>query len=130
MRDKFPASWNFKNIRSVAFTVTVTQRTLRFGDATLFLRQQIPRFHFCYTLEARLNPAEHFQTDIEFIARRNCPKETIISKLLWIQRSNFDSRRYQIFWEVGGLERGPLSLVSKIEELLGRKSSGFGLESR
>jgi hypothetical protein len=29
-----------------------------------------------------------------------------------------------------GLERGPLSLVSTIEELLGRKSSGFGLESR
>jgi hypothetical protein len=23
----------------------------------------------------------------------------------------FDSRRYQIFWEVVGLERGPLSLV-------------------
>jgi hypothetical protein len=29
-----------------------------------------------------------------------------------------------IFWEVVGLERGPLSLVSTIEELLGRKSSG------
>jgi hypothetical protein len=40
----------------------------------------------------------------------------------------FDSRRYQIFWEVVGLERGPLSLVSTIEELLGRKSSGSGLE--
>jgi hypothetical protein len=29
-----------------------------------------------------------------------------------------------------GLERGPLSLVSTIEELLGRKRSGSGLESR
>jgi hypothetical protein len=29
-----------------------------------------------------------------------------------------------------GLERGPLDLVSTIEKLLGRKSSGFGLESR
>jgi hypothetical protein len=29
-----------------------------------------------------------------------------------------------------GLERGPLSFVSIIEELLGRKSSGSGLESR
>jgi hypothetical protein len=29
-----------------------------------------------------------------------------------------------------GLERGPLSLVSTIEELLRRKSSGCGLESR
>jgi hypothetical protein len=29
----------------------------------------------------------------------------------------FCSRRYQIFWEVVGLERGPLSLLSTIEEL-------------
>jgi hypothetical protein len=29
-----------------------------------------------------------------------------------------------------GLERGPLSLVSTIEELLERKSSVFGLENR
>jgi hypothetical protein len=29
-----------------------------------------------------------------------------------------------------GLERGPLSLVSATEELLERKSSSFGLESR
>jgi hypothetical protein len=29
-----------------------------------------------------------------------------------------------------GLERGPLSFVSATEELLGRKSSGSGLESR
>ena len=30
----------------------------------------------------------------------------------------FDSRRYQIFWVVVGLKRGPLSLVRSIEELL------------
>ena len=30
----------------------------------------------------------------------------------------FDSRRYQIFWVVVALERGPLSLVRSIEELL------------
>jgi hypothetical protein len=29
-----------------------------------------------------------------------------------------------------GLKRGPLSLVSTIEELLGRNSSGSGLENR
>jgi hypothetical protein len=40
----------------------------------------------------------------------------------------FDSRHYKK--KVVGLERGPLSLVSTTEELLGRKSSGFGLESR
>jgi hypothetical protein len=49
---------------------------------------------------------------------------------LQIQTYGFDSRRYKIFWEVVGLERGPLSLVSTIEELLERKSSGSGLESR
>jgi hypothetical protein len=41
--------------------------------------------------------------------------------------SGFDSRCYQIFWVVVGLERGPLTLVSlmrSIEELLERKSSG------
>jgi hypothetical protein len=32
-----------------------------------------------------------------------------------------DSRRYQIFCEVVGRERGPLSLLSTTEELLGRK---------
>jgi hypothetical protein len=42
----------------------------------------------------------------------------------------FDSWRYQIFWEVVGMERGPLSLVSTTEELLGRNSSGSGLENR
>jgi hypothetical protein len=40
----------------------------------------------------------------------------------------FDSRLYQIFGEVVGLGRGPLSLVSTTEELLERKNSGFGLE--
>jgi hypothetical protein len=32
-----------------------------------------------------------------------------------IQRPGFDSRRYQIFWEVVGPERGTLSLVSTTE---------------
>ena len=42
----------------------------------------------------------------------------------------FDSRRYQIFWAVVRLERGPLSLVRSIEELLElKKSSGSGPEN-
>jgi hypothetical protein len=52
------------------------------------------------------------------------------SSWLQIQRSGFDSQRYKIFWEVVGLEWGSLSLVSTIEELFGRKSSGSGLERR
>jgi hypothetical protein len=52
------------------------------------------------------------------------------SSLVQIQWFGFDSRRRHIFWGVLGLERGPLSLVSTNEELLGRNSRGFGLESR
>jgi hypothetical protein len=48
---------------------------------------------------------------------------------LQIRWSGFNSRRYQIFWEVVGPERGPLSLMRIIEELFqGNKSSG--LENR
>jgi hypothetical protein len=46
------------------------------------------------------------------------------SSWLQIERSGFESRLYQIFLEVVGLERDPLSLMSTIEELLERKSSG------
>jgi hypothetical protein len=52
------------------------------------------------------------------------------SSWLQIQRSGFNSRRCQIFWEVVSLERCALSLVSTTEELLERKSSCSGLESR
>jgi hypothetical protein len=52
------------------------------------------------------------------------------SSWLQIQRSGFDSRRYQIFWEVVDLKRGPLSLVSTTEELFGRKIMGSCLEDR
>jgi hypothetical protein len=51
------------------------------------------------------------------------------SSWLQIQRPGFDSRRCHIFWEVVGLEQAPLSLVSTTEKLLGRNSSGSGLES-
>jgi hypothetical protein len=42
----------------------------------------------------------------------------------------FDFRHYQIFWEVVGLERGPLSLARITEELLEWKSSGSVQENR
>jgi hypothetical protein len=52
------------------------------------------------------------------------------SSWLQIQKSRFDSRRYQIFREVVSLDRGPLSLVSTTEELHERESSGSGLDNR
>jgi hypothetical protein len=48
----------------------------------------------------------------------------------WSRGPGFDSRRYQIFWEVVGLEQGPLILVSTTEELLGRNISGSSIENR
>jgi hypothetical protein len=51
------------------------------------------------------------------------------SSWLQIQRPGFDSRRYQIFWEVVGMEQGPLSFVSTVEKLLEGKRSGSGLEN-
>jgi hypothetical protein len=54
----------------------------------------------------------------------------VVTSWLQIQRSGFDSRRYQIFWELVSLERGPLSPVSTTEELLKKKISGFCLEIR
>jgi hypothetical protein len=52
------------------------------------------------------------------------------SSWLQMRRSGFDSRSYQIFREVVGLDRGPLGLVSTTEEILERKSSGSALESQ
>jgi hypothetical protein len=51
------------------------------------------------------------------------------SSWLQIQMSGFESWRYWVFWEVGGLERGARNLVSINEELLERKISGSGLET-
>jgi hypothetical protein len=51
------------------------------------------------------------------------------SSWLQIQRSGFNSWRYQSFWEVVGVELGPLSLMSTIEELLGRRNCGSGQET-
>jgi hypothetical protein len=52
------------------------------------------------------------------------------SSWLQIQRSRVWFPAYHVFWEVVGLELGPLSLVSTTEELLGRNCSGSGLESQ
>jgi hypothetical protein len=48
----------------------------------------------------------------------------------WSRDPGFNSQRYQIFWAVVGLERGPLSFVRIIEELFERKNSGSGVENR
>jgi hypothetical protein len=71
-----------------------------------------------------------FQFKFKYLGERPPLWSSGQSFWLQIRRPGFDSRNYQIFWEVVGLERGPLSLVSTTEELLERKSSGSGLENR
>jgi hypothetical protein len=44
--------------------------------------------------------------------------------------AGFDSRRYQIFWKIVGLQRGPLSIVSTIQKLFRRKSNSSGRWNR
>jgi hypothetical protein len=62
-------------------------------------------------------------------------RDRLCGLLVWVPgcRSKgpaFDSQRYQIFWEVVGLVRGPISPVGTIEGLRGRNSSGTGLGNR
>jgi hypothetical protein len=52
------------------------------------------------------------------------------SSWLQIHRSRVRFPTLPVFWEVVDLERGQLSLVTIIEELLDWKSSGFGLGNR
>jgi hypothetical protein len=68
-----------------------------------------------------------FNSNLNEDVYRLPPWSSIQSSWLQIQRSGSDYWRYQILCEVVGLERGPLSLVSTIERLLERKSSGSGL---
>jgi hypothetical protein len=70
----------------------------------------------------------HTIRQVHWCWRRNFRKYIILGDHLWglvvrvhgyrSRGPKFDSRRYQIFWEVGGLKRGPLSLMRIIEELL------------
>jgi hypothetical protein len=66
----------------------------------------------------------HTQNDYKNYIRNIGPPLWSSGQSSWLQtqRTGFDSRRYDIFWKVVGLERGPLSLASTVEELLGRKS--------
>jgi hypothetical protein len=80
-------------------------------------------------LAANFGDSVEMQLNQEFLS----PLFSLFGSSLWssglsswtqIRRSGYDSRLYQIFWTVMGLERGPLSPVGTIEELLERKSSG------
>jgi hypothetical protein len=66
-----------------------------------------------------------------FQKKKNCFNRSSGQSFCYRSRGpRFDSRRFQIFWEAVGLERGPLILVRTTEELLERNTSGSGQENR
>jgi hypothetical protein len=77
-----------------------------------------------------------FQWDTNWVSKyyleRNYPLCGLVIRVPGYRSGGpgFDSRALQEKKTVVALERGPLSLVSTTEELLGRKRSGSGLESR
>jgi hypothetical protein len=98
----------------------------------VLLNELSTRTNLPYLYSSRV-PTEKIFLFVDWIFRCKVrPPHCSIGQSSWlqIQRSGFDFRRYRIFWEVVGLERGPLSFVSTVEELLERKSSGSGLENR
>jgi hypothetical protein len=105
-----------KNIKQKLASYCVSYAVLKYQLTSQFYNKQIN------------NSILAFVYYVEVLPRRQPLWSSGQSSWLQIQRSGFCSRRYQIFWEIMGLERGPLSLVNTIEELLGRNNSGSGLE--
>jgi hypothetical protein len=90
--------------------------------------QQLRRYYYYYSWIKNFLRVFGYRT-VNWACRRSYLSYVEESRPpLWSsgQRSGFDSRRYQIFWEAVSLH----SLVSTIEELIERKSSGSGLEKR
>jgi hypothetical protein len=100
---------------------------LLFVCCVLFERGVLCVFLLCLIVVPLLQGKNQFAVQLN---NNNIRLHGIVVRVPDYQRSGFDSRRCQIFWEVVGLERGPLNLVSTTEELLGRTSSGSGLEIR
>jgi hypothetical protein len=69
-------------------------------------------------------PTLHIRTYV-FQRNQRIVFVSLLSSLISTGHRRFDSRHYQIFWEAVSLERGPPSLVSTTEELLGRKKKTF-----
>jgi hypothetical protein len=76
---------------------------------------------FTVTAVSTLDPIGMSSYFWEYVIRVYILRNVILNILFSGYRSRgpgFDSRRFQIFWEAAGLERGPLSLVRTTEELL------------
>jgi hypothetical protein len=100
-----------------------------FSKLSLALKNTLSCFHFM--INCLLNMETNCENFLLYnIFCRPPPWFSGESSWLQIQGSGFNSQCYQIFREAVGLERGPLILLSTIEELLGRKSSGSSLQNQ
>jgi hypothetical protein len=74
-------------------------------------------------------------TCVPFLHLMNKKKDRLCGLVVRVPRyrsrgSGIDSQRYQMFWKIVGLERGPLSLVRITEEIFKWETAAPGLENR
>jgi hypothetical protein len=104
----------------VAYVLSADYSYLWFIRPTFFWVHTPPSFHRDQqTNFVAVNSLTSTHLIFQHVTGHDWPPLCLSGQSSWlqIQRSGFDFRRYQIFWEVVGLERGPLSLVSTTEEL-------------
>jgi hypothetical protein len=123
--------WRFRDVAGLS--TALTDRKMR----TISCNMWLPTALYSDSLQTRVKPVYRTQTvpssnKLEYLQRMvlEWPPlwSTGQSSWLLIQRPVFDYRHDQFFWDVVGLERGPLSLVNTTEELL-KRSGGSGLEN-
>jgi hypothetical protein len=123
-------SCDYKSLIKSLFLFTAVNRWQLKCFATqqiISWKQRKPiRLHGLYLYEANDLPAYRFKYLYHTIPT-DCLCGLVVEVLGYrFKGPGFDSRRHQIFWDVVGLERGPLSLVGIIEELLEWKRRGSG----
>jgi hypothetical protein len=104
-----------------------TVPTFRAKEKSMQEPAPIRHLLFCSTffspIKMETMSSSKISVDFHQTARCYIPDDRILNRPI-------DSQHYHIFWEVVGLEWGPLSIVSTTEQLLERKRCGSGLENR
>jgi hypothetical protein len=113
-----PSPRNTAVLRLIIFILSVSPINLKFYPQTSLsslTNRDVSLQIICYS---SIPSVENFiYSDLLSIKYRLCGLVIRVSGYR-SRGPGFDSRRYQISWEVVGLERGPLSLERIIEELL------------
>jgi hypothetical protein len=117
----------FLQITLLILTTTLTTGCLPSSDTETAFRMFWQSFHFLHSVsnifEHAPSLASILFTDTKFSDFMEvCPVCGLVVRVPGYRSRGpgFDCRRYQIFWEVVGLEWGSLSLVRIIQQLLER----------